>query len=144
MNLLSKIALLFGRRKFEEFAQANPALPDDALAVANTLDTYASYGNWTNQIGKLEGGAAIIVGSNENWLVACGRALGSVSSTKDKEYPTNRFSGFLAGGLNSAQSNQTFMVVRDQTNGLWCIGVDTNGVLGAYRTNDLSTTVLTY
>jgi hypothetical protein len=40
MNLLSKIALLFGRRKFEEFAQANPALPDDALAVANTLDTY--------------------------------------------------------------------------------------------------------
>jgi len=40
MNWLSKIALLFGRRKFEEFAQANPALPDDALAVANTLDTY--------------------------------------------------------------------------------------------------------
>jgi hypothetical protein len=40
MNLLSKVALLFGRRKFEEFAQANPTLPDDALAVANTLDTY--------------------------------------------------------------------------------------------------------
>ena len=40
MNLLTKIAILFGRRKFEEFAQANPALPDDALAVANTLDTY--------------------------------------------------------------------------------------------------------
>src|ERR1017187_2510762 len=40
MNVLSKFALLFGRRKFEEFAQANPALPDDALAVANTLDTY--------------------------------------------------------------------------------------------------------
>jgi hypothetical protein len=40
MNWLSKIALLFGRKKFEDFAQANPALPDDALAVANTLDTY--------------------------------------------------------------------------------------------------------
>ena len=40
MNLLTKIAILFGRRKFEDFAQANPALPDDALAVANTLDTY--------------------------------------------------------------------------------------------------------
>ena len=53
-------------------------------------------------------------------------------------------SGFLGGGLSTAASNQTFMVVRDQTNGLWCIGVDTNGVLGAYRTNDLSATVLTY
>ena len=40
MNWLSKIALLFGRKKFEDFAQANPALPDDALAVANTLDTF--------------------------------------------------------------------------------------------------------
>jgi hypothetical protein len=107
-------------------------------------ETYASFGNWTNTFGKLEGGAAIIIGSNENWLVACGRALGSVSGTKEKEYPTNRFSGFLAGGLNGPQSNQTFTVVRDQTNGLWCIGVDTNGVLGAYRTNDLSTAVLTY
>jgi len=44
MNLLSKIALLFGRKKFEDFAQANPALPDDALAIANTLDTYPARG----------------------------------------------------------------------------------------------------
>ncbi len=109
-------------------------------------ETYASFGNWTNSGGSaaLIGGALITIGSNENWLVACGRALGSVSSTKAKEYPTNSVSGFLSAGLNTAQSNQTFMVVRDQTNGVWCIGVDTNGVLGAYRTNDLSTTVLTY
>jgi hypothetical protein len=52
MNLLSKIALLFGRRKFEEFAQANPALPDDALAVANTLDTY-----------PVRGAVALVAGS---------------------------------------------------------------------------------
>ncbi len=109
-------------------------------------ETYSSFGNWTNSGGSaaLNGGAAIIIGSNENWLVASGRGLGSVSGTRDKEYPTNRFSGFLAAGLNSAQSNQTFIVIRDQTNGLWCIGVDTNGVLGAYRTNDLSTAVSTY
>jgi len=52
MNLLSKIALLFGRRKFEEFAQANPALPDDALAVANTLDTF-----------PVRGAVALVAGS---------------------------------------------------------------------------------
>ena len=52
MNLLSKVALLFGRRKFEEFAQANPALPDDALAVANTLDTY-----------PVRGAVALVAGS---------------------------------------------------------------------------------
>ena len=136
-----------------QFYENDPRFPrilftnNKATTDTNTPDaheTYASYGNWTNRVGKLEGGAAIIIGSNENWLVACGRALGSVSGTKDKEYPTNRFSGFLAGGLNNPQSNQTFIVVRDQTNGLWCIGVDTNGVLGAYRTNDLSATVLTY
>jgi hypothetical protein len=136
-----------------QFYENDPRFPrilfTDNKAASNTNtpaahENYASFGNWTNQFGKLEGGAAIIIGSNENWLVACGRALGSVSNTKDKEYPTNRFSGFLAGGLNGPQSNQTFTVVRDQTNGLWCIGVDTNGVLGAYRTNDLSTAVLTY
>ena len=107
-------------------------------------ETYASFGNWTNQVGRLDGGALIVIGSNENWLVACGRALGSVNGNKSNEYPTNRVSGFLAAGLNTVQSNQTFVVVRDQTNGVWCIGVDTNGVLGAYRTNDLSTTVATY
>jgi hypothetical protein len=53
MNLLSKIALLFGRRKFEEFAQANPALPDDALAVANTLDTFPVRGAVTLVAGSL-------------------------------------------------------------------------------------------
>lgn len=40
MNWLTRAAIFFGRRKFEEFAQANPQLPNDALAVANTLDTY--------------------------------------------------------------------------------------------------------
>jgi hypothetical protein len=40
MNWLTKVAIFFGRKKFEEFAQGNPQLPDDALAVANTLDTY--------------------------------------------------------------------------------------------------------
>jgi hypothetical protein len=53
MNLLSKIALLLGRRKFEEFAQANPTLPDDALAVANTLDTYPVRGAVTLVAGSL-------------------------------------------------------------------------------------------
>jgi hypothetical protein len=53
MNLLSKIALLFGRRKFEEFARANSALPDDALAVANTLDTYPVRGAVTLVAGSL-------------------------------------------------------------------------------------------
>ncbi|HXI84149.1 MAG TPA: hypothetical protein VNL17_08680 [Verrucomicrobiae bacterium] len=136
-----------------QFYENDPRFPrillGDGKAQVNTNtphlhETYASYGNWTNQAGRLDGGALIVIGSNENWLVACGRAMGSVSGTKDKEYPTNHASGFLAGGLSTAASNQTFMVVRDQTNGLWCIGVDTNGVLGAYRTNDLSTTVLTY
>jgi hypothetical protein len=40
MNWMTKVAILVGRKKFEEFAQSNPQLPDDALAVANTLDTY--------------------------------------------------------------------------------------------------------
>lgn len=52
MNWMTTLALLFGRRKFEEFAQANPQLPDDALAVANTLDTYPT-----------RGAAALIAGS---------------------------------------------------------------------------------
>ncbi len=52
MNLLAKFALLFGRKKFEEFAQANPALPDDALAVANTLDTF-----------PVRGAVALVAGS---------------------------------------------------------------------------------
>jgi len=53
MNWLSKIALLFGRKKFEDFAQANPALPDDALAVANTLDTFPVRGAVTLVAGSL-------------------------------------------------------------------------------------------
>jgi hypothetical protein len=52
MNWITKVAILFGRKKFEEFAQANPQLPDDALAVANTLDTY-----------PVRGAAALIAGS---------------------------------------------------------------------------------
>ncbi len=52
MNWMTRIAILFGRKKFEEFAQANPQLPDDALAVANTLDTYPT-----------RGAAALIAGS---------------------------------------------------------------------------------
>jgi len=138
-----------------QFYENDPRFPrivfTDNKAQGNTNtpnlhETYASYGNWTNFGGgsALVGGSLIVIGSNENWLVACGRALGSVNGNKSNEYPTNRVSGFLAAGLNTAQSNQTFVVVRDQTNGVWCIGVDTNGVLGAYRTNDLSTTVFTY
>jgi hypothetical protein len=52
MNWMTKVAILVGRKKFEEFAQANPQLPDDALAVANTLDTYPT-----------RGAAALIAGS---------------------------------------------------------------------------------
>ena len=138
-----------------QFYEDDPRFPrilfTDNKAQSNTNtphlhETYSSFGNWTNFGGgsALVGGALITIGSNENWLVACGRALGSVNGNKSNEYPTNRVSGFLTAGLNTAQSNQTFVVVRDQTNGVWCIGVDTNGVLGAYRTNDLSTTVATY
>jgi len=47
-----RLAILFGRKKFEEFAQANPQLPDDALAVANTLDTH-----------PVRGAVALILGS---------------------------------------------------------------------------------
>ncbi|HTS19961.1 MAG TPA: hypothetical protein VMP11_20465 [Verrucomicrobiae bacterium] len=52
MNWMTKVAILFGRKKFEEFAQANPELPDDALAVANTLDTHS-----------VRGAVALILGS---------------------------------------------------------------------------------
>lgn len=62
MNLLSKIALLFGRRKFEEFAQANPALPDDALAVANTLDTFS-----------VRGAVTLVAGSPVAWMCPAAR-----------------------------------------------------------------------
>src|SRR5882724_11762896 len=55
MNWLTKIAILVGRKKFEEFAQANPQLPDDALAVANTLDTH-----------PVRGAAILILGSLAN------------------------------------------------------------------------------
>jgi len=53
MNWLTKVAIFFGRKKFEEFAQANPQLPDDALAVANTLDTYPVRGAVTLIAGSL-------------------------------------------------------------------------------------------
>jgi hypothetical protein len=53
MNWMTKVAILFGRKKFEEFAQANPPLPDDALAVANTLDTYPVRGAVTLIAGSL-------------------------------------------------------------------------------------------
>jgi hypothetical protein len=109
----------------------------------NAFEDFARFGVWTNTAAN-QGGALITTGSNTVWLLGLGRSLGQVGGTSSQQFPTNRISGFLAASLNSAQSNQTFMVVRDQTNGLWCIGVDTNGVLGAYRTNDLSTTVSTY
>ena len=53
MNWMSKLALLVGRKKFEDYAQANPELPDDALAVANTLDTYPVRGAVTLIAGSL-------------------------------------------------------------------------------------------
>ena len=53
MNWLTRVAIFFGRRKFEEFAQANPQLPDDALAVANTLDTHTTRAAVTLILGSL-------------------------------------------------------------------------------------------
>lgn len=53
MTWLSRIAIFFGRTKFEEFAQANPELPDDALAIANSLDTYPVRGAVTLIAGSL-------------------------------------------------------------------------------------------
>jgi hypothetical protein len=53
MNWLTRVAIFFGRKKFEEFAQTNPQLPDDALAVANTLDTYPVRGAATLIAGSL-------------------------------------------------------------------------------------------
>src|SRR5271154_5503702 len=83
-------------------------------------ETYASFGNWTNSGGSptLNGGGLIVIGSNEYWL-AIGRAVGSVSGTEAKEYPTNNFSGFLFPPVSSAQSNKSFLAVRDASNGLW-------------------------
>lgn len=52
MNWMTRAAILVGRKKFEDYAQANPELPDDALAIANTLDTY-----------PVRGAAALIAGS---------------------------------------------------------------------------------
>jgi hypothetical protein len=105
-------------------------------------ETYASYGNWTNSGGSatLNGGGLIVIGSNEYWL-AIGRAVGSVTGTKDKEYPTNRFSGFFFPPITSAQSNKTYLAVRDASNGLWLIGVGSNGAHALFQTNDLSTPV---
>jgi hypothetical protein len=53
MNWLTTVAIFFGQKDFEEFAQANPQLPDDALAVANTLDTYPVRGAVTLIAGSL-------------------------------------------------------------------------------------------
>ena len=53
MNWLTRVAIFFGRKKFEEFAQANPQLPDDALAVANTLDTHTTRAAVTLILGSL-------------------------------------------------------------------------------------------
>jgi hypothetical protein len=53
MNWMTKLAILFGRKNFDEFAQANPQLPDDALAVANTLDTLPVRGAVTLIAGSL-------------------------------------------------------------------------------------------
>ena len=50
--MFNKIAIFFGLRKFETYAQANPELPDDTLAVANTVGTY-----------PVRGAAMLILGS---------------------------------------------------------------------------------
>lgn len=83
----------------------------------------------------------VTVGSNYTaFIVGRGTGIG----TADREFPTNRWAGFVFGRQGTAQSNQIFIALRDQTNGLWCLGIDTNGVLGAYRTNNLATPVTTY
>jgi hypothetical protein len=91
-------------------------------------ETYSSFGNWTNSGGSatMNGGALICIGSNEYWLVAAGRALGSVTGTEAKEYPTNAISGFIAQPLNSIRSNLTSVAVRDEINSLWLLSVSTN------------------
>ncbi len=75
MNLLSKIALLVGRRKFEEFAQANPTLPDDALAVANTLDTYPVRGAVALVAGSLAQAVDNVLHGTETIAAAATHAL---------------------------------------------------------------------
>ena len=65
MNWMSKLALLVGRKKFEDYAQANPTLPDDALAVANTLDTYPVRGAVTLIAGSLAHAADNVLRNSE-------------------------------------------------------------------------------
>jgi hypothetical protein len=258
MNLLSKIALLFGRKKFEDFAQANPALPDDALAVANTLDTYPVRGAVALVAGSLAHALDNLLRGTEtidaaathallilaalciiwvrhaiskhdvrvNDVVQKARDLSGITSqtlpmivafglgawlfvsppncrasappansettasgplalqtnTQTNAAVDNTFSQlvtdigrstkFSSGvginlhakiapllsqelplfgrtGTNSSwstgPSHATFFLPAENQEQLgWCIGMDTNGVLGAYRTNDLSTTVATY
>jgi len=42
MNFFEKLALLFARKKFEDYATAQPQLPDDTLQVAATLDSHTT------------------------------------------------------------------------------------------------------
>jgi hypothetical protein len=42
MNFLEKLALFFGRKKFESYAAAQPQLTDDTLQVAATLDSHTT------------------------------------------------------------------------------------------------------
>ncbi|MGA2139100.1 MAG: hypothetical protein ABSH14_09600 [Verrucomicrobiia bacterium] len=67
MNWMSKLALLVGRKKFEDYAQANPTLPDDALAVANTLDTYPVRGAVTLIAGSLAHAADNVLRGSETF-----------------------------------------------------------------------------
>ncbi len=83
----------------------------------------------------------VTIGSNYTaFIVGRGAGIG----TPDREFPTNRWAGFVFGPLGTPQSNQVFVALRDQTNGLWVLGISTNGVLGAYRTNNLAVPVVTY
>jgi hypothetical protein len=130
-----------------QFYENDPQFPrilftNDKQAInTNTAwvhETYASFGNWTNsgKAATLTGGGLIVIGSNEYWL-----AVGSVTGAKAKEYPTNSFSGFFFSPVSSAQSNKSFLAVRDASNGLWLIGVGSNGAHGVFQTNDFSTPV---
>jgi hypothetical protein len=106
--------------------------------TAHLFENYASFGSWTNS----GGGALIITGSNQTWLVAAGRASGSTSGTQHKMYPTNAVSGFLAFPRSSVRSNQTAVCLLDETNGTWALTISTNGVYIGRTNNPTANTIL--
>jgi hypothetical protein len=69
----------------------------------------------------------------------------STNTLDATQYGTNRFGGFFFGhngAFGSQYSNVVGMLFRDDTNGLWCASVDTNGNLWVGPTNNIRATLV--